>query len=144
MGLGLVGSPPLAETPERTCLAFTEALSAGDLEAATSCLARDACFLTPDATAIRGRSSIRPVLSQLIARHPRIRVEQSSILTAGDVALAHQRWTILSAGVEGSPFTQISSATLLLRELDGHWKLALAAPWGVGSAEEPRVRKDIL
>jgi hypothetical protein len=58
-----------------TCLCLPELLSAGDLEGATACFARDACLLTQDATAIHSRERIRPVLAQLIARRARIEVE---------------------------------------------------------------------
>ena len=41
-----------------TCLSFPELLSAGDLEGATACFARDACLLTQDATAIHTRTGV--------------------------------------------------------------------------------------
>jgi ketosteroid isomerase-like protein len=109
-------------------------LSAGDLEAATACFARDACLLTQDATAIHTRERIRPVLAQLIARHTQIEVEQCCVLPAGDVALATEHWTIAIDGTEGSRFEQFCTPTLILKQIEERWKLALVAPWGWGSA----------
>lgn len=114
----------------QTCLAFVHTLNSGDLNRATSCFARDACLITPDATSIYGREGIRPVLAQLIARRIEIRVESSNVVVAGDTALASERWTIRSSGVEGSRFEQALSPTLVLRHIEGRWKLAVAAPWG--------------
>lgn len=117
-----------------TCLSLPELLSSGDLDAATACFAREACMLTQDATAIHTRERIRPVLAQLIARHTRIEVEQCCVLTAGDIALATERWTIAIDGTEGSRFEQSCKPTLILHRLEERWKLAVVAPWGWGSA----------
>ncbi len=92
-----------------SCLSFTELLSAGNLEAAAACFARDACLLTQDATAIHDREHIRPLLAQLIARRTRIEVELSSVLVAGDVALAREHWTIHIDGPKASRFEQSCS-----------------------------------
>jgi ketosteroid isomerase-like protein len=112
------------------CMSLPALISAGNLEAATSCFARDACLLTQDATAIHDRVHIRPLLAQLIARRARIEVAQSSVLRAGDVALARERWTIEIDAVEGSRFEQVCNPTLVLRQVEAQWKLALVAPWG--------------
>ncbi len=127
----------LPATPERATLAFVEAQNAGELDAAASFFARDACFLTPDATAIRGREEIRAVLAQLIASSAKIRVEGQSMLTAGEMALSTQRWTMRSGGVE-APFVQTSNATVLLRRLERTWKLLIVAPWGLGGGGRDR------
>lgn len=134
MDVGLLAAPPRRAM---ACLWLPELLSSGNLEAATACFARDACLLTQDATAIHSREHIRPLLAQLIARRTRIRAELSNVLTAGDVALAHERWTIQIDGVEGSRFEQASSPTLVLRRIEDNWKLALVAPWGCGGAASP-------
>jgi ketosteroid isomerase-like protein len=129
VGLGLE-SPPLLSTPEQALLSFAEALSEGDLDAATSCFARDAYLLTPDATAIRGREEIRSILAQLIDRRIQIRVQARKMLTVGEVALGSERWTMRSEGIGGSAFEQTCSPTVVLHRVEGVWKLAIAAPWG--------------
>lgn len=122
----------LSALPDRhiACLSLPTLISAGNLDAAASCFARDACLLTQDSTAIHDREHIRPLLAQLIARRARIVVEQSSLLRAGDVALARERWTIEIDAAEGARFEQSCSPTLVLRQAEGPWKLALVAPWG--------------
>jgi ketosteroid isomerase-like protein len=118
------------EAPDhgRARLAFARALSAGDLEAATACFARDGCLITPDATAIHGRDRIRPVLAQMVIRRTEIRVELSSAIAAGGAILARERWRVLSGGPP--QIEQTLNPTLVLRLIEGEWKLAIAAPWG--------------
>lgn len=125
---------PLPPRRDLACLSLPELLSCGDLEGAAACFAREACLLTQDATAIHTRERIRPVLAQLIARHTQIEVELCCVLTAGDIALATERWTICIDGTEGSRFEQACMPTLILHRIEGQWKLAVAAPWGWGSA----------
>jgi ketosteroid isomerase-like protein len=124
-----------AEAPQlvRASLSFARALDLGDVEAATACFARNGCLVTPDATAVHGRDRIRPLLAQLIARRTEIEVELSSVVGAGDVVLAHERWRVHSGGPEGQRVEQILSPTLVLRQIEGEWKLAIAAPWARGS-----------
>jgi ketosteroid isomerase-like protein len=95
----------VAAAPTRiACLALPKLIGAGNLEGATGCFARDACLLTPDATAIHDREHIRPLLAQLIARRIQIEVEQSNVLIAGDVAFARERWHLRAAGAAGSRY----------------------------------------
>jgi ketosteroid isomerase-like protein len=119
-----------ARTPSETTLAFAESISRGDLHAAAHCFAKDACLITPDATAVRGREEIRPILHQLIAVESRIEVQESSVVLAGEVALGSERWLLTSAGSEGEPFTRALTPTMVMRQIEGAWKLAVAMPWG--------------
>jgi ketosteroid isomerase-like protein len=117
-----------------SCLPFVRALSAGDLEAASACFARDGCLITPDATAIHGRDRIRPLLAQLIARRTEIEVELSSAIAAGEVVLVQERWRLRYGGVEGTRVEQTLRPTIALRRIGEDWKLVIAAPWGWGGA----------
>lgn len=116
------------------CLSLPRLLSVGDLGGAANCFARDACLLTPDATAIHGRDGIRPVLAQLIARRLQIEVEEGSVIVAGDAAYANQRWRIVAPGASESGVEQTCSPSLVLRQIEGSWKVAIAALWGWGGS----------
>lgn len=117
-------------TPSGACPSFAQALNGGDLEAAAACFARDGCLITPDATAIHGRDSVRAVLAQMVVRRTQILVEESSAIRAGQVILARERWRVRAGELEGRPIEQTSSAILILRWIEGNWKLTIAAPWG--------------
>jgi ketosteroid isomerase-like protein len=118
-----------ARTPRESTRALAASISCGDLDAAARCFAKDACLLTPDATAVRGREEIKPILHQLIVVGSRIEVQESSIVLAGEVALGSGRWLVTSAGSEGSPFIRTLTPTIVLRQIEDVWKLAVAAPW---------------
>jgi ketosteroid isomerase-like protein len=121
--------------PQRSgiaCLSLPKLLSVGDLDSAAACFSRDACLLTPDATAIHGRDHIRPLLAQLIARHVRVEVEQSNLLEAGDVAFARELWRVNAEGSAASRFEDVCTPLLVLNRIEGSWKIAIAALWGWG------------
>jgi ketosteroid isomerase-like protein len=124
------------DVPQAGTLAFARAINQGDLSGATNCFALDACLITPDSTAIRGREEIRPIIAQLIARQTQIEVLSSSVLAAGEVALGSERWRISAAGPEGDLFAQESRPMVVARRLEGGWKLAIAALWGWGGTPE--------
>lgn len=125
---------PPPSRPGLACLSLPELLSAGDLDGATACFARDACLLTQDATAIHGRDRIRPVLAQMISRNIRIEVELRCVLPAGDIGMATEHWMIEIDGTEDSRFEQSCTPTLILHRIEERWKLGVVAPWGWGSA----------
>lgn len=126
-------SPP-RPSPGRACLSFPQAVSAGDLNGAAECFARDGCLITPDATAIHGRESIRRVLAQMIVRRTEIEVELSTAVGAGEVVLIHQRWRIRSGERASGRLEQVADAVMILRRVEGTWKLSIAAPWGYRQA----------
>jgi ketosteroid isomerase-like protein len=117
-------------TPRIACLALPSLLSAGNLDAAARCFTRDACLLTPDATAIHDREHIRPLLAQLIARETRIEVEHSSVLLAGEVAFVRERWRVDASGAADARFEQTCFPSLVLKRVEGSWKVAIADLWG--------------
>lgn len=118
-----------AQTPQETTRTFAASISRGHLDAAAYCFAKDACLVTPDSTAVRGRDEIRPILHQLIVLESQIEVQESSILAAGEVALGTERWVVTSPSSEGSPFARTLIPLLVLRQLEDIWKLAVALPW---------------
>jgi ketosteroid isomerase-like protein len=121
-----------AQTPQESTRAFAASISRGDLDGAAYCFAKDACLVTPDATAVRGREEIRPILHQLIVLGSQIEVQESSVLVAGEVALGTEGWLVTSPGSEGASFTRSLTPMVALQQLEGVWKLAVALPWWRG------------
>jgi ketosteroid isomerase-like protein len=113
----------------RAQIGLARALSNGDLDSATACFAKDACLITPDGTAIYGRDGIRPVLAQLISRRVEIDVQFSNVVGGDGALLACERWRIRS-GASGTRLSQITDPILVMRPVEGSWKIAVAAPWG--------------
>lgn len=119
-----------ARTPRESTRALADSIGRGDLQGAARCFAKDACLITPDATAVRGREEIKPILHQLIVAGSRIEVQESLIVLAGEVALGSERWILTSAGTDGAPFTRTLTPTVVMKQIEGAWKLAVAMPWG--------------
>lgn len=122
----------LAIRPQAARAAFLVALNAGHAQQAAACFARDGCLVTPDATAVSGRGAIAGLLAQLIDRNTKIEVRHSDSLCAGEAAIASERWRIQSGHTPKDAFTQEAKATLVLRAIEGEWKLSILAPWGWG------------
>ena len=127
-------SNPLGErfaaSPRLACQALERALGEGDLEAAEACFAPDACLIAPDGTAVHGAGAIRACLARLIESGGEVAIELSGVHAAGDIALAHERWSVRSEETGHSAFAQAPHPTLVLRRIGAEWKLAIAAPWG--------------
>jgi ketosteroid isomerase-like protein len=109
---------------------FVEALNERELDRAVNCFGREGCLVTPDQTAIHGRERIRPVLSQMIERRTTIVVDESFALSAGDLVLASERWTIRCDGAGRERFKVSATPRLVLRRSGAEWKLEIAALWG--------------
>jgi uncharacterized protein (TIGR02246 family) len=124
-----------ADAPQGLTRAFATALSAAELDHATSLFAEDGCFVTPNATAVRGREGIRAILAQLTAGRVQLRVELKSVYTAGSIALCKERWTFTYAREDAIPFIQASDSVVLLRRSNCIWRLLIAAPWGIADAD---------
>jgi uncharacterized protein (TIGR02246 family) len=128
--VNITNASPRPTGPVRSCLRFAQALNEGDLDRAAACFARDGCFITPDATAVHGREGIRDVLAQMVVRRTEIQIELSSTIAAGEVIFANQRWRIRSGEQSEGRLEQTADATLILRQIEGTWKLSIVAPWG--------------
>lgn len=77
--------------PEATIRTFVAAIGRRKLGIAMECFCEEACFVTPDATAVSGRGAIGAVLAQLIDQRAEIAADPAGALVAGDVAFANQR-----------------------------------------------------
>ena len=75
----------------------------------------------------------------MIICHTEIEVELTSSISTEDVMLVHERWRV-STGAGSAKFEQTLHPTLVLRMIEGAWKLSIAVPW---SRHEPAVRRDL-
>lgn len=124
-----------ASDPQEVTRALAGALSAAELGRALSLFDEDGCFVTPDATAVRGLYGVRAILSQLIASRVQLRIEPRSTFTAGSLALCSERWTFTYSRGDAAPFVQGSDSAILLRRSNRAWKLLIAAPWAIAEAD---------
>jgi uncharacterized protein (TIGR02246 family) len=108
---------------------FVAAVGAGDAVSAAACFTRKGCLVTPDGTAVHGRADIARLVAQLISRRTEVEIEQLAIRPAGDVALATGYLKMRSDAAEGARIAQGCEPTVVLRRVEGTWKIAILAPW---------------
>jgi len=123
-----MGTTVPASAPEALD-AFVRSLNEADLDTTTNLLAREACLVTPDATVIKGRSDVTLAFKQFVTIGFQARLDLRSVLEIADVALVVGRWTT-QVGAGGSASSTSTRGTVILRVLEGRWKILLAAPWG--------------
>ena len=120
----------LAATPRLACEALARAIGSADLEGALACFVSGACLVWKEGSTAQGADAIRARLAELIANGAEVEIELSGVLVAGDLALAHERWRISYGDHQRFRSPEGANPTLVLRLLEGEWKLAIAAPWG--------------
>jgi len=64
----------------------------------------------------------------MVGGHTEIEVEASNSIAADDVMLVHERWRV-TVGSGDERFEQTLHPTLVLRRIEGAWKLSIALPW---------------
>jgi uncharacterized protein (TIGR02246 family) len=122
-----------AERPEQVIELFAASLNRGDVEAAITLYESEAAFALQPGEEVTGLEAIRDALQQFAALKPRLRGEITNVLTAGDVALVHNRWQLEGTRPDGSPVEMRGhSADVLRRASDGGWRILIDDPWGVG------------
>jgi uncharacterized protein (TIGR02246 family) len=122
-----------AERPEQAIELFAAALNRGDVDAAITFYDSEAAFTPQPGEAVTGLEAIRGALQQFAALKPRLRGEITKVLTAGDVALVHNRWQLEGTQPDGRPVEMRGhSADVLRRASDGSWRILIDDPWGAG------------
>jgi uncharacterized protein (TIGR02246 family) len=122
-----------AERPEQVIERFAASLNRGDVDAAITLYESDAAFAPQPGQEVTGLEAIRDALQQFAALNPRLRGEITKVLTAGEVALVHNRWQLEGTLPDGSPVEMRGhSADVLRRASDGGWRILIDDPWGAG------------
>jgi uncharacterized protein (TIGR02246 family) len=120
-----------AERPEEVIELLAASLNRGDVDAAIALYESEAAFAPQPGEEVTGLEAIRDALRQFAALKPRLRGEITTVLTAGDVALVHNRWQLEGTQPDGSPVEMRGhSADVLRRASDGGWRILIDDPWG--------------
>jgi len=127
-----------AATPRLACEALAQGINQADLDAALNCFSPGGCLVGPEGTAAQGEHALRESLRQLTQAGAYVQIELRGVLVAEDLALAHERWQISYEGVPDSRLSQARGPSLLMRLVEGQWRVAIAAPWGTPASEPLR------
>ncbi len=121
-----------ARSPEQLSAEFAAAIEARDVPAALALWSEDAALIQADGNAIRGRAAIEPALRALVDNGVRLGIRLSRAFEAGDVAIGSGTLTISGLDERGRPFEHVSQSLVVYRRgVDGTWRIALDAPWGL-------------
>jgi uncharacterized protein (TIGR02246 family) len=122
-----------AERPEEAIELFAASLNRGDVDAAITLYDSEAAFAPQPGEQVTGLEAIRDALQQFAELRPRLRGETTNVLTAGDVALVHNRWQLEGTHPDGTPVEMRGYSTDVLRRApDGSWRILIDDPWGAG------------
>jgi uncharacterized protein (TIGR02246 family) len=122
-----------AKRPEEAIELFAASLNRGDVDAAITLYDSGAAFARQPGEEVTGLEAIRDALQQFAALGPQLHGEITSVMTAGDVALVHNRWQLEGTRPDGTPVEMRGhSADVLRRALDGSWRILIDDPWGAG------------
>jgi ketosteroid isomerase-like protein len=106
---------------------FGAALRVGDVGTATALLsATPARHARLDRD--QGRRQIGVFLRQFCDMSGELIFEQRSMVTAGDIAIGSENWTVQFAGNGGS-VRRTSRSTIVLNRIEGFWRIAVVDPW---------------
>jgi PhnB protein len=126
-----------AHKPEEWVRLFAQHLNAGDLEAVIALYEPDASFVPRSGDTVVGRSGIRQVLADFIAKKPQMRGRVTKVVPTGDIALLYTDWQGTAVDPAGTPVEIFHQAIeIVRRQADGTWKLLVGHPDGRGSIAE--------
>lgn len=117
--------------------AFSGALGEGELEQCTAYFTREACLITADGTGVHGPEAIAVVLAELIEAGTHLDIEAVEIHEAGELASAAVSWQVREGEAASPTSAQRCEPTIVMRNTDAGWRIAILAPWGLPSRPHP-------
>lgn len=125
-------------TPAETVTALVEARNRGDIETVLTLCEPNAIVVPQPGIVIRGTAAIREWLTSLIARQPDFHVLGQHMLEGPDTALHCSNWT-LDIDTPTGPRLHLAgrSASVLHKQADGTWLVAIENPWGTALLDTP-------
>jgi uncharacterized protein (TIGR02246 family) len=123
-----------AHTPQECDELFGRHLNAGDLDALAALYEPQASLVGQDGTVAQGSTAIREGLAGFIAMQPRITMNVTKVVRAGDdLAILYNDWSLAAKGPDGKAVTMAGKAIeVVRRQRDGSWLFAVDDPFARG------------
>lgn len=120
-----------ARTPEECDALFATNINGGDLEGLVALYEPQASLVQQDGTAARGTAAIREGLAGFVAMKPKITMNVTKVVRAGDdLAVLYNDWSLTAKGPEGTPIAMSGKAMeIVRRQRDGTWLFAVDDPF---------------
>lgn len=118
-------------SPDATVQRLVHALNSADLDLAVSQYTADAVFVPTPGSVVRGRDAVRAALAETVALKPQLSTHRQEIISDGDTALYHSRWSMRGTTPDGQVVEMSgNSSDVLRRQADGSWLIAIDNPHG--------------
>jgi len=121
-----------ARTPEDCDRLFAEHINRGDLDALVGLYEPQASFVPQGAEAVHGLDAIRQALAGFVAMKPRLTMNVTKVVRAGDdLAVLYNNWSMSATAPDGTAISSTGKAIeIARRQPDGTWRFALDDPFG--------------
>ncbi len=121
-----------ASSPQDLSRLIVEALNSGDVELIVSLYESDAVITPSPSQTVAGRDAIRLLASGFVAQHPRLALEDSEIVQAGDIAIIRSR--VKPAKVQDADEKEsiLDAIIVARRQIDGCWLIVIDRPRAAG------------
>jgi uncharacterized protein (TIGR02246 family) len=123
-----------ARSPEDCDRLFAECINAGDVEGVAKLYEPRASLVQQDGSTVTGPAAIREALAGFAALKPRIKMNVTRVVKAGDdLAVLYNHWTLRGIGPDGQPLEMTGKAIeVVRRQRDGNWLFAVDDPFAGG------------
>ena len=121
-----------ARTPEELDHLFVKAMNEGDVEAMLTLYEPDQVFVSqPGQPVVRGAGeSLREKIRDFTSLKPKLKIEMTHVVEAGDIALYCCQWTMQITGSDGQEQTLSGrDANVARRQPDGTWRILIDNPF---------------
>jgi uncharacterized protein (TIGR02246 family) len=123
-----------ALSPEDCDRLFAEHINAGDLDGVAKLYEPRASLVQQDGSAATGTAAIRDSLAGFAALRPRLSMNVTRVVRAGDdLAVLYNDWSLRGTGPDGRPLEITGKAIeVVRRQRDGTWRFAVDDPFARG------------
>ena len=123
-----------AQNPEECDMLFATHLNNRDLDGLVSLYEPEACLVQQDGTLACGADAIREGLASLLSIRPKIMMNVTKIVRAGDdLAVLYNDWYLTAQGADGNPTAMKGKAIEIVRlQRNGTWMFAVDDPFARG------------
>jgi uncharacterized protein (TIGR02246 family) len=123
-----------ARTPEECDALFGVSINKGDLEGLVALYEPNASMVRQDGTSASGIAAIREGLAEFVAMKPKVTMNVTKVVRAGDdLAVLYNDWSLTAKGQDGSPVAMSGKAMeIVRRQRDGTWLFAVDDPFARG------------
>ncbi len=126
-----------ANSPEEVHELFARYFSAGDIEAVMSLYEPGATMLPMPGPAVSGLTAIRELMTAFFAPKPKLELQVTKTVRAGDIALIFSSWTLRETAPSGNMVERSGQTSdVVRRQPDGTWLLVIDVPHGAKAAND--------